>query len=367
MPPRVHDYRGFFPKTPMMRVALVLDNPQASIGVAGPFTVRASGSGAELMAGSQLPSCAVQAAGGGMYVGERFLSAKEVRIVPENDGSVSVNGRYYRGQLLVTRAGALTVVNLLDMERYLAAVVGSEVIESWPDNALRAQAVVARTYALNQRKAAVNKVFDVQATVADQVYLGTERETSKLRRIVKETAGIVMWYRGKVFPAYFHSTCAGHTEEVSRVFKYPSIPPLCGVECNYCTSSKYWGWWSTTCDADALAAALRRKGKNVGRISDIEPLDKGTSGRALRVRITSDRGVTEVPAYEFRLLVGASQLRNTSFIVRRSGNTFEFLGRGWGHGVGMCQFGTKGMAEKGYGYLAILKHYYPGVTFARIY
>jgi stage II sporulation protein D len=367
-PPRgIQDYRNVLKQAPVMRVALVLDERQATVGVAGPFKVYSAGKGDELLSCPRLPPCAVQASGEGLCLGDRRLAAGTVRIVPERDGSLYVNGRYYRGELLMKSSSGLTILNLVDMERYLAGVVGSEAVESWPDDALRAQAVVARTYALNQKKSRDNKAFDVQATVADQVYLGTERETAKLRRIVKETTGIVLLYKGELFTAYFHSTCGGHTEPVSRAFSSPDIPPLRGVECNYCTSSKYYGWWSATLDAESLSAALRKAGKRVGHVTDIEPMDIGPSGRAARVRITHDRGTTVVGAYEFRKIVGANQIRNTNFLVRKYGDTFQFVGRGWGHGVGMCQFGAKGIAEKGYGFTAILKYYYPGATLARLY
>lgn len=351
-----------------MRVALVVNESQASIGVSGPFKVTDANTGALLWSSSGLPASPAQAGAGGMWLSTLWLASSEVKLVPERDGNIQVNGRYYRGHLLLRSVGnALTVLNLVDMERYLASVVGSEVIESWPDDALRAQAVAARTYALYKMKSSGNQPFDVQATVADQVYLGTERETAKLRRIVNETSGVVLLYNGKVFPAYFHSTCAGHTEEVSRALKYETIPPLRGVVCNYCSSSKYYGWWTTVISADSLTAALRRAGKNVGRVTDIQPIDIGPSGRALNVKVVHDRGMLVMNAYEFRKLVGASQMRNTNFMVRNYGDSFEILGRGWGHGVGMCQYGAKGMAEKGYSFVAILKYYYPGAVLAQLY
>ncbi len=367
-PPKgIVDSRNVLKTAPIVRVGLVVNEPQASVAVAGPFTV-SSPSGATLMNAHSLPSCAVQPGPGGLWLGSDWIAAAEARIIPERDGSVRVNGHSYRGQLLLRNGGGrITVLNLVDMERYLASVVGSEVIESWPEGALRAQAVAARTYALYKMKVSAGKECDARATTADQVYLGTQRETAKLRNVVKETAGIVALHKGQVFPTYFHSTCAGHTEEVSRALKYHSIPPLRGVVCNYCDSSKYYGWWTVVVDADALSAALRRKGHNVGRVTNVEPLEVGPSGRALKVRITSDKGVLVMKAYDFRLLVGPSQIRNTNFKVRNYGGAFEFYGRGWGHGVGMCQFGAKGLADRGYDYSAIIRYYYPTVTLARLY
>jgi len=320
-----------------------------------------------LMRSPGLSPCPAQAGNGGIWLGGNCLAASEIKIIPERDGGINVNGRYYRGQLIIRNSGGLTVLNTLDMERYLASVVGSEAVETWPDDALRAQAVVARTYALYKLKASSGNAFDVRATTDDQVYLGTERETGKLRRIVKETAGIAVLYKGKVFPTYFHSTCAGHTEEVSRALKYESIPPLRGVPCNYCTDSKYYGWWTVNVDVEALSSLMRRNGRNVGRVTNVEPLDIGPSGRALKVRVTGDQSTTVMNAYDFRKLVGASQIRNTNFQVRNYGSYFQFLGRGWGHGVGMCQFGSKGMADKGYGFMAIVRYYYPGADIARLY
>jgi len=367
-PRGILDCRNVLKTAPTVRVALVTDEPGASIGVSGPFTAYSLTTGAALMTAPGLSPCRAQAASGGIWLGGNWLAAREVRIICERDAGANVNGRYYRGQLILRNSGAsLTVLNTLDMERYLAGVVGSEAVETWPDDALRAQAVVARTYALYKLKASSAKAFDVAATTDDQVYLGAERETAKLRRIVKETAGIAVLYKDKVFPTYFHSTCAGHTEEVSRALKYESIPPLRGVPCNYCRDSKYYGWWTVNVDVEALSALMRRNGRNVGQVTNVEPLDIGPSQRALRVRVTGTAGTTVMNAYDFRKLVGASQIRNTYFIVRNYGSYFQFLGRGWGHGVGMCQFGAKGMADKGYGFAAILRHYYPGADLARLY
>ena len=368
-PPKgILNYRNVMRTAPIVRVALVTDEPQASIGVSGAFTACSLRTGAVLMNAPGLPVSPAQAGDGCIWLGGNSLAATEVKIIPERDGGVNVNGSYYRGQLVIrNRGGALTVLNLVDMERYLASVVGSEAIETWPEDALRAQAVVARTYALYKLKASSARAYDVTATTDDQVYLGTARETGKLRQVVKDTTGIAVLWKGQVFPTYFHSTCAGHTEEVSRALKYESIPPLRGVPCNYCTSSKYYGWWTVNVDAEALSGLMRRKAKGVGTVTNIEPLEIGASGRALRVRVTGTGGTTVMNAYDFRKLVGASQIRNTNFQVRNYGSYFQILGRGWGHGVGMCQFGAKGLAEKGYGFAAILRYYYPGADLAYLY
>jgi len=337
------------------------------------YRITAEPSGRVLSAGAGLKGCTVSTASAGFLIGGKRIDSRVFKITPSRDGSLSLEGRKYRGsfRFVSNGAGAFNVINLVDLEDYLSSVLAGEMPIDWHDSALRAQAIVSRSYAIYQMKDRKNQPYDLVSTIKDQVYLGLRSETAKSRRILRETRGIIIVYKWRLFPAYFHSTCGGHTENVANVFGTESIPPLEGVRCDFCRDSKYYRW-TISLSADEIRKKLSKGIGNLGAVSYIQPTRfsypvKGDKGRATMVRIGHSSGVTEIKAALFRSLLGTSVLRSTWFQVRRSGDRFIFTGRGWGHGVGMCQCGARGMARKGYDCIDIIRHYYPKAEFVRIY
>ena len=355
-----------------VRVLLVNGDASATIATTETYTIRPTTPGSAALAdgkGRSLPETIVRPSSRGLLVGERDLHHHAISIATPRDGAVMVNGRRYRGELLVRRVSsdAVSVVNLLPLDSYLYSVLGSETYAGWPAAALDAQAVVARTYTLWRMVDRNDQPFDLYATVSDQSYLGVAKEDPRLRAAVDRTAGVALLYQMKLFRCYYHSTCGGHTEAVEDYFADPPLLPLSGVRCDRCGASKHYRWQRDIAKSD-LTAALRRDGVAIKRLASVEVVSRTKSGRAKEVAVEGADGVRHtLAASKFRLAVGTRTLPSTSFQVRDRGTSLEFRGRGWGHGVGMCQWGARGMADAGCSAAEILRHYYTGATIERIY
>jgi len=311
----------------------------------------------------ELPSAAgqwdVEASGGMLKIGGTVVPDATACFTAEG-GMFQLGRGTYRGSLVVKAnpGKGLTATDLVDLEDYLRSVVGSEMSSKWPLNAQMAQAVAARTYV-------VNKLLDTsegppRLTLLDLAYRGIVAENSSADFAVTLTEGVVLNYNGAVFPTYFHSTCGGATSSPQTVFHDPAIAPLAGVECAWCTDSPVYRW-SVSLSAADIAAKVSAWG--VKKVDTIHLIGVDGAGRPAYVLIN---GVKKMPANDFRLAVGSAVLKSTRMTVSRSGKTFRFEGRGWGHGVGMCQWGAHGMAMAGKSYEEILKHYYPGAEIVRI-
>ena len=353
------------------RVLLVDAEPSATVSASGPYRVyAATGGDPPLLAkGDGLTGITVRPAARGIHLGSRTLLCNELRIVPGRDGALGVGTRRYRGSLLVRRhsADAISILNVLPVESYLYGVLGSETYAAWPPAALEAQAVVARTYALWRLADRKHMGFDLRATVDDQSYLGVAREDPRLRSAVDRTHGLVLLYQMKLFRCYYHSTCGGHTEAVEKVFPDPPLLPLSGARCGHCRQSKHYRWQRELSKA-ALAEHLRRDGVALTRLVSLEVASRTPAGRAFEVAIEAPDGARlTMRASKLRVAIGPRTLPSTWFEVRDLGDRCEFRGRGWGHGVGMCQWGAKGMADAGCSATDILRHYYTGATLQRLY
>lgn len=269
------------------------------------------------------------------------------------------NDSAYRGSLILyPKAGGLRAVNSLDLEQYLVSVVGSEMPTSWPSDALEAQAVAARTFAVYRLRE--RKSWNYNLSAADLAYGGLEAEAISSRRAVEETRGTVVRYAGELFPTYFHSTCGGWTTPATKVFAGPDIPPLQGVQCGWCSESPVFRWTKEFTQRE-LTRAL--SDFDVGMVESIKPLQTQPDGYPRWVEVNGKK----IDANKFRLTVGANELRSVAFEVDRRGNTFAFKGKGWGHGVGLCQWGAYGLAVGGKDWREILDYYYPGVETHRAF
>ncbi len=312
----------------------------------------------------------------------------------KGDGALlSLQQRRYRGRLLVRPEGdRLQAINVIDVESYLPSVVGSEMPASWPQAALRAQAVAARTYALKQRKP--DSPFDVKATVASQVYKGVEAETPSTREAVRSTRSQVMVHDSNLINAVFHSSSGGITENSGEIWRQ-QLPYLVSVP-DFDEASPVHAW-QLRIPPDKLAAAFRE----IGGVVRIDVLTTTSSGRIRQARVIGPAGSLVLSGAELRQRLG---LRSTlaRFSFELPPQTFAFPpplpslpgvftpagmeslaaglqqapwlaprpapapvlvvnGRGFGHGVGMSQWGAYGLALRGEDYREILQHYYRGV------
>jgi len=281
----------------------------------------------------------------------------------QSDRPVRVNGREYVGRLDLVRTGdgVLAVINELPLEDYLVGVLRAEMSERWPGEALRAQAIVARTYAAYHRTLNAAKPYHIVAGTTHQQFAGRVAATSPVWAAVGETAGQVLRWDGELFPAFYHTNSGGYTEDPRTVFAARNMPGLRPVVCQLAAGSPHFQW-TLDLRLDELAELLRRGGAGVGAVRSIDVTERTASLRAMVVTVRGSAGTQRLRGNDFRRLVGYDTLKSTLFAVAVDGDVARFSGRGYGHGVGMCQWGAKGMAELGATARQILTFYYPGAT-----
>jgi stage II sporulation protein D len=266
-------------------------------------------------------------------------------------------------ELRRTPSGRLTVINELDLEEYLYGVLKVEVDPGWPAEALKAQAVAARTLALYSLNRFASEGYDVRATTESQAYEGVTAEDPRTTAAVEDTRGEIMTYQGRPIFAAYHSDSGGYTESSELVWG-GTYPYLKGVSDPYSTGAPNHEW-VVRMDLTTFATRLRLSGRLVTNVTGIEVAEATPSGRAALVRVADAHGVLLLKGAELRSVLGAG-LRSTLFTVRLISDDppqVEFLGRGYGHGVGLSQWGARGMAEAGRQYREILSYYYSGVAF----
>ena len=279
---------------------------------------------------------------------------------------IQVNGKGYRGTIeIVPFEKGLLVIDELPLEDYLVGLINCEISSQWPIEAIKAQAVIARSYALFQMDARKNAPFHLESSVMDQVYDGCDIEDSRAARGVRETAGEVLTFDDRIIQAFYHSNCGGHTEASENVWGYP-LPYLRGVNCKYCLTSGAVKW-EQSIPLKKLESQLKSSGYQISRLTDLVPGRRNRSGRLNDLVLVTARGSQTVPATAFRKAIGYSVIKSTNFDVKISGDDAIFSGVGYGHGVGLCQWGAKQRAEDGFDYREILTYYYPGTILKKVY
>ena len=297
-------------------------------------------------------------------VGARWSDLRALRFEARG-GSLRVGVRDYVGALEVSRqAQGLLLVNELPMEEYVAGTVRGEASERWPAEALRALAVVARTYAAFQQARTTSRAFHVVAGNQDQNFAGWVAEGSPAREAARTTAGQVLTWEGRIFLTFYHSDSGGFTEAAQSVFS-GDVPPLTGVRDEFSMESPNYTW-TVTIPLTVIAERLRRGGLDVGEVSGLTVLERSPSFRVALMTVDHSRGTSTLRGADFRRLIGYDALKSTLFVPTAQNGAIRFEGRGWGHGVGLSQFGAKGMADRGYTYSQILEHYYPGTVLATL-
>lgn len=342
-----------------LRVALHYELQEVRFGFSGPYEIKSFPAGEVLRAETAAPSLSLQFDPAGIRIGNVLYPVSALRITSKAD-EMLVQGRKYRSaiQVLKNPAKSLTVVNEIDVEDYLKGVLPAEMNPAWPEEALKAQAVVSRSYAVFKNIENKNFPFTLGSDVGSQVYRGKTSESASTNRAVEKTRGEILAHRGKIFPTFFHSTCGGRTTRADYQWNIEPHPSLKGVECVFCQGSRHHTW-RTQFSATEIENLLAKSRHRLSRIESITPKERDASDRPRFAEIKHGGGSLTLPANEFRLALGSDRLRSTRFDVERQGNQFFFKGRGWGHGVGMCQFGAKHLAELGYRYTDILRYYYP--------
>lgn len=291
--------------------------------------------------------------------------AWQLNIVPQTDnGLVFIGDRWYRGTVrLAKTSSGFTAINQVNLEDYLASVIGKEMYVSWPQAALQAQAVASRSYAMYKIKRKKSELFDLLNTTTSQVYGGIEGEAPSTLEAVGATKGQVLTHQGKIIEAVFHSSSGGHTENSEHVWM-SAVPYLRGVP-DFDQQAPVYQW-----QANFTAAQLRQRLPGVGNIKAFVPVQTSPTGRVKKMRVMGDYGSQVISGNQLRKSLG---LKSTLIQVQPNyglvagqvigaPNGFSIQGRGYGHGIGMSQWGAHGMATQGKTYRDIIQHYYPGTT-----
>lgn len=280
------------------------------------------------------------------------------------NGKIFFKGESYSGSLDVRRdEKGLYIINDLPFEKYIEGVVASESGAGWETEALKAQAVISRTYALFHKDLNKEKEYDLTSSVLHQVFK-ENNINSQIIRAVEDTRGETLTYEGVPIEALYHSICIGKTELPEEVWG-GSYPYLKSVDCN--TKNTPYDNWKREFTFDEIGNAAGVSSV----VKDITISSYTSTGRAKTLKITTDTAETslEIRANDLRKALGYKRLPSTDFSLTKgaeglpdgqAGVTFE--GRGWGHGVGLCQWGAIEMAREGKDYKEILAHYYPGTN-----
>ncbi len=324
---------------------------------------------------------------GGFQISGRSFESERLIVVASKPHIVGVDGDKYRGKIelrLNPDRQSFDVINHVPAEAYLAGVVGAEMPRHWEPEALKAQAIAARTYCLFIKKRfGRRRNWDVTKTAANQVYLGLKGESRQVWKAVNDTAGQVLFCKQDgaedIFPSYYSSTCAGHTENSRGVFG-DSYGPLCGVTCPYCrdvAKAKHFFWPMAQYSKEEVSKKLTESYSSIRQLGTITGIEVARQSeyeelsRVTKVKVVGADGKSDwLRGEDFRLTVDptGNTLRSTSFKIVLLGDNWAFMsGRGWGHGVGMCQCGAEGMARAGHTATGILGYYYPGARIARVY
>ena len=290
---------------------------------------------------------------------------KTIYLVESDKNILYIDNIGYRGKIeLHNVLGKIYVVKILNIEEYLYSVVPSEMPSSWNMEALKAQAIAARTYSFYFLSKAKDKnIYDLDSTTNFQVYKGISVETESSIEAVNQTEGIIMTYNHEPIIAYFHSTSGGKTSDDKDVWPDSDLPYLKSVECSYGKNSPH-NEWTSTLTMYEIKTALNKRYKTIDRITKIS--FKRHNDRIVEVAVQHSNGSITLTGNEFRLLLNPQKIKSTYFTIIQEKDTFNISGKGWGHGVGMCQWGAKGRGEKGFKYEEILKHYYNDINFTKI-
>ena len=312
----------------------------------------------------------------------------EVNIIPRGNGNrIHVKDVRYRGIMKVLPNGErLRLVNIVYIEDYLKGVVPPEIGPRTEQEfeAVKAQAVAARTYTMAHMQQYGGQPYDMKSTIIDQLYKGINVENDLVNRAIAATAGVVATYQDNFIDAYYHSTCGGMTDDIQEVWDRPEVPYLKSVSDSACSWSKYYAWKEVFTEPqlrgrlDQYLSTDRGRDLRIGPITDIviEGFTPGGRVKTLIIRTSDD-------SYRFhkdriRWVIGRSSnpdliLPSDRFAVRVSRDSqgrvtaVTFSGGGYGHGVGLCQCGAIGKAREGWTHEQILAHFYTGIELEQLY
>lgn len=272
-----------------------------------------------------------------------FFKSDRIELAVQPKGSTKLLDYIYSGGFeFVQSSGKLTVINYVDLENYVKGVLPYEVGGNWPSDSLKAQAVCARTYAINNINAYIDDGFDVRADTYSQVYRGLSGTTENTNIATDETSGMFVRYEGAICRVYYMSASGGATESGANVFG-ERREYLTGVTDPYEQSENYYNkTWSDTKSKAYLLQKLKRNGYELSDIEQLVPTYSET-GNVIALIFTDSKGNTaKIRLTDCYMIPGLNSMRYT---VTEKGDSYEFNGGGWGHNCGMSQWGAYSMAQ----------------------
>ena len=356
-------------QAPDLRVGLASGRASLTITPAGGKATVQTGSSKTITLAANT-AAAIRWQDGAFLVGREKLRGEVLVIRPAaKAGELSLDGRRYRGALeLRHKGGGLTAVNIVPIDGYLRSVVPEEMPVDWPAEAIKAQSVAARSFALASRGRHASEGYDLCTTTHCQLYTGTAAEKSASDAAIKATRGEVLTYGGKPIEALFHTDSGGMTENSEDVWG-SHVPYLRAAKD---TPAKTMPWTKTISRAD-LERKLAAKGHDIGKVRSIalSPLaigraakDRTASGRVKTMTVKGTKGTATLSGTTWRSLLG---LKSTLFDAKLAKDMVTFTGYGSGHGLGISQWGAERMATRGASYADILHHYYTGTKLQQLY
>ena len=379
---------GQFPpgQVPIIRVLLTSRAvPSATISSTGGCVLQADGREIQRLQGG-LDRVEVTRSGGVWRLGTQEIPGRQVTVSPLAGGYVRFGIVFYRGKLVLLPAGpdAFNVINHVDLESYLAGVLPKELYSYWSVQTYRALAVAARTFAMyHMTHSGRRKDYDLGGGQAWQMYGGFSAESDKSWDAVRYTRGVVLAFgpedKERIFLAQYSACCGGRVNAAAVLRNAPGIKPLAGGQvCNDCAGCGRFRWKPvriTKADIFRTVAAAYRQARSMNGLKEIRVASSTPQGRAVWLDLIAPNGRRiRLRAEDLRLclirsrLPAARRLFSMNCRIRDLGNEIEFYdGHGFGHGVGLCQWGAQGKAQRGWTAEKILHFYYPGAKLFRVY
>lgn len=297
---------------------------------------------------------------GGLIEIEGYGASNPPIIIEPINSNILIAKRAYRGNIEINiENGQILAINTIDIEEYLYGVIKMEIDTKWPYETVKAQAIVARTFVYKNLGKHRDSGFDLCDGVHCQVYAGINVEDEWAIMAVNETKGELLYYGDSLASVYYHSVCGGRTGNSLHTWKGgKSIPYLSGIICPYCRNAPHYNWKASLNISD-----IERR-LSIGRLYSIRKYPG--QGRAWKVFIRHSKGEEEILTSQFRRLFGENLIKSTFFDIEQKNDSIVFTGRGYGHGVGLCQWGAKEMGRLGFSYSEILSFYFPGCEIKRV-
>lgn len=343
----------------LVRVAIARDAREIDLEISGPYKLAEGNKAREFSTSSRLPKTTVRLLDKGFFINGKVYPYERLVITSVREGEIKINERSFRGQIILIRTSSdrISVVNTINIEDYVKGVLYHEVSHHWPMEAIKAQAVATRTYAIHSINK--SKDFDVTNDIYSQVYGGRNSERYRTGLAVERTLSEVLVFNGRILPAYFHACCGGMTQDASLLWNI-NVAPLKGVPCLFCKEAPHMNWKKNMRLKD-IQDLLNSKGYTMGLIKDISIVERDRSNRVRMLKVTgrADEIIT-VKSEDLRQILGPNILKSNNYEIDMKGYFLDFIGHGWGHGAGMCQWGARGMALQQFSYTQILNYYYPG-------